>query len=1363
MTKHQRPNLVYDFAGFSARAPNQQIPGDRLAAQFAEHAGAIVKLQQALEGLDAPITAADLDPKLFREIAKEAKDSLEKLAQDSARAAGRAASSAQHAVNQAAEARDAAKPLLSRAEQILAAERDALAILEEQRIALHLLERKLEDLKAAGPGLQVRTDPVGLLGPNAGGKHSADALGAAATAADYAQVSIHWSEWMGPGGIYQGGPAGASDIIPNNILAINAISGDHWSSRWWAHKAAEYVNGFLYGYYMGPHPQPPIQAIGGGPIPVGSYYFNTSNNVMYVWTGTEWIPFNTPQKASAVSLWYRAGTGQTVFPLTVPDLFGQSIPGLDPAGTQPIEVHLRGELLLPTSGPVTGDYFVDYPNSTVEIGPPQPIPGSLVAIDVLIDPALLAPGAVKVIKLKPLVFDGVRTTFNLLDDFDNSVVTASSASQLFTVVDGVDQEPGADFTIGTAGQAIIFNEAPRADAKSFIMFFEAAGGVAGQIYTDSTLTGDGTQTRPLSVVQQVLGAFDAQAGTTLFTAASGIPDAAPLPPASTVGVGEYVIVHVAGTPTQGPPETLVPAEVGDWWISDGNQWHLFPIGGAGMDEPPPDDKGYVRTTHLDGVSQWVPPAETQIDFGTGLTKDETVFPPIVNLQPALDYAIGGLLEPPQDGLAYSRQFDALNQVWVWTPALTAGLQITSIIPDKAIYGPGEPLLTVHAYGSEFTATTVAVLDGRDVATDVLSATELTFVLNPAVPINEQFHIITVRDPAAVPPDLVDGLGAEQFDFIKASTEVDYGRGLSLDTLPTPPIVNLDPAGPTNMGGVIVPLRDRTTNGLVIDMGNEALGDPATGHLTAPPATAELLGTVCVPARSPGQGLVLGDDGMLRAPLATDQHAGAITEPSEPNVPHGRVKDPVTGLYHWEEILGGFEEPPMEPVQTWGRSSGGARGWLPLPDGGVEAGVGLYKTEDPATLHLNIASRNDLGGVIIAPQPGLAIDQTGNLTLARATPEDIGGVQDAPRDDTGKRLFARQWGQWKEIEGEGGMEEPPAEPVGMWGRTSAGARGWALIDQTGALIAGNTPTETGVIYVPDDRGLNLSPDGAVTLRPAGQYPDLGGMFEAPLNDGPYVRDNGQWAKLPEAASDFVTVGRSPIQALDEGFDDVLQKRSLFVPLATDFLAGAIVEPPADGAQYARTNDAANGPAWVENIAKGVHTDDAPPMTPSDGALWWKSSTGALYVFYEDIDSGQWVQVNGTPSPDATISTGDTPPSNPRPNQLWFESDRGSLFFWYADADSSQWVEILGGSGGTAGSAPPVDLTGYATEAWTTDQIANAVIDAQAFVTAAAEKQAGHDTDLCQQALKAVEGLAVSVKQLQKGHLALKARIQKLEAR
>ena len=64
-----------------------------------------------------------------------------------------------------------------------------------------------------------------VLGPNTGGFYAGDQEGSAATAADYAQVSIEWAEHM-------------PDTIPPNTLAINAISGDHWSSRWWANRAA---------------------------------------------------------------------------------------------------------------------------------------------------------------------------------------------------------------------------------------------------------------------------------------------------------------------------------------------------------------------------------------------------------------------------------------------------------------------------------------------------------------------------------------------------------------------------------------------------------------------------------------------------------------------------------------------------------------------------------------------------------------------------------------------------------------------------------------------------------------------------------------------------------------------------------------------------------------------------------------------------------------------------------------------------------------------------------------------------------------------------------------------------------------------
>ena len=50
--------------------------------------------------------------------------------------------------------------------------------------------------------------------------------GAAAVAQAYADVSMAWSEHM-------------PDTIPPNILAVMAVTGDHWSSRWWANRAAQ--------------------------------------------------------------------------------------------------------------------------------------------------------------------------------------------------------------------------------------------------------------------------------------------------------------------------------------------------------------------------------------------------------------------------------------------------------------------------------------------------------------------------------------------------------------------------------------------------------------------------------------------------------------------------------------------------------------------------------------------------------------------------------------------------------------------------------------------------------------------------------------------------------------------------------------------------------------------------------------------------------------------------------------------------------------------------------------------------------------------------------------------------------------------
>jgi hypothetical protein len=51
---------------------------------------------------------------------------------------------------------------------------------------------------------------------------------------DYAAVTQAWAEHM-------------PDTIPPNILAVMNVTGDHWSSRWWANRAAQAVEWPGYG------------------------------------------------------------------------------------------------------------------------------------------------------------------------------------------------------------------------------------------------------------------------------------------------------------------------------------------------------------------------------------------------------------------------------------------------------------------------------------------------------------------------------------------------------------------------------------------------------------------------------------------------------------------------------------------------------------------------------------------------------------------------------------------------------------------------------------------------------------------------------------------------------------------------------------------------------------------------------------------------------------------------------------------------------------------------------------------------------------------------------------------------------------
>jgi len=69
--------------------------------------------------------------------------------------------------------------------------------------------------------------------------------------------------------------------------------------------------------------------------------------------------------------------------------------------------------------------------------------------------------------------------------------------------------------------------------------------------------------------------------------------------------------------------------------------------------------------------------------------------------------------------------------------------------------------------------------------------------------------------------------------------------------------------------------------------------------------------------------------------------------------------------------------------------------------------------------------------------------------------------------------------------------------------------------------------------------------------------------------------------------------------------------------------------------------ANAAFAVANTGGGggasVSTSATPPSSPSDGDLWWNSEIGKMFVFYEDVDTGQWVE--SSPGKTAVYFSGD----------------------------------------------------------------------------------------------------------------------------
>ena len=104
---------------------------------------------------------------------------------------------------------------------------------------------------------------------------------------------------------------------------------------------------------------------------------------------------------------------------------------------------------------------------------------------------------------------------------------------------------------------------------------------------------------------------------------------------------------------------------------------------------------------------------------------------------------------------------------------------------------------------------------------------------------------------------------------------------------------------------------------------------------------------------------------------------------------------------------------------------------------------------------------------------------------------------------------------------------------------------------------------------------------------------------------------------------------------------------------------------------------DGSAWVEvSGGGGVTVSATAPVDPADGDLWWDSTNGELYLYYNDGTSSQWVAAAG---PSVTVQS--TAPTGYE-GQLWLDDTDGSMYVYYTDpgGGSSSWIGAVSRSGG-----------------------------------------------------------------------------------
>lgn len=204
-------------------------------------------------------------------------------------------------------------------------------------------------------------------------------------------------------------------------------------------------------------------------------------------------------------------------------------------------------------------------------------------------------------------------------------------------------------------------------------------------------------------------------------------------------------------------------------------------------------------------------------------------------------------------------------------------------------------------------------------------------------------------------------------------------------------------------------------------------------------------------------------------------------------------------------------------------------------------------------------------------------------------------------------------------------------------TAAPLDGLAYGRQSGAWVqVVNQSTYAAKMTALDNTNTTVS--GQITTL-QGQTSDLYAtrIADAPNDGSLWGRKNAAWAAIIYPTPDWTTITGKPatfpptLPIAQSGVTNLVADLALKATLASPTFTGNPLAPtPTAGDNDTSIATTAFVTAAITaalaSFISGAAISDTAPGSPAAGTLWWNSTNGNLYIYYNDGSSSQWVQVN-----------------------------------------------------------------------------------------------------------------------------------------